>query len=484
MAHLYLNIIYMNMKTSMGSSFFAHATQRITLSLHPNLLQLLYVILFSRRNDTDNEQEKKLRVSWTDIDNRPIQEHAAAFGTDLNSSKVKGLSSQQAKVNAAKYGNNIMPCHRSDTLPLWALVAIHLCDVYVVLFLLFGSILVLLSNCSPSHDQSRHTFYMGILLICGGLITCLETCFHETKAGDGLLWIGTGGGHEEGGREVEKGQDTILSAHNKYCWATRDGQRVRLRVADVVPGDVLHLRRGDVVPADCRVLSVGPSQRLAVHPLPFQRARLQAESTCKEEGQGDHPTAEEVGTASAGLSGESEWLLRGSTLSEGSCVAMAIRVGPRTALSHFLQELHAPMVSANHGSDRKTQSLWLAEQLRISARQQLAGGMFQVGALCVVAPLLGRTVGSVAFLVGLIGASPLSVCMIPLLCLTYECGQQVCCWPTFPLACPRCWPQRELLPPPPCPTRPSTTLTAGRWMLLAPAHFCASTRALSRPVKN
>src|SRR5207237_1871590 len=112
----------------------------------------------------------------------------------------------------------------------------------------------------------------------------------------------------------EKGASSLQSLVTLTASVWRDRQLANVAVADVVPGDLVHLRAGDMVPADATLLSAVT--------LSVDQAALTGESL---------PVHKEVG---AGVDGQ---LLAGTSIVSGVGQALVTATGPRTqfgAIAH------------------------------------------------------------------------------------------------------------------------------------------------------
>ncbi len=107
----------------------------------------------------------------------------------------------------------------------------------------------------------------------------------------------------------------------------RDGRAQEMPVADLVPGDVIHLNAGDLVPADARLLSVKDLQ--------VRESALTGESLCVEKTCGDLPTGKH------GVADASNCVFMGTAVQTGIGTAVIACTGKNTAFGEIAQKLAA-----------------------------------------------------------------------------------------------------------------------------------------------
>lgn len=105
----------------------------------------------------------------------------------------------------------------------------------------------------------------------------------------------------------------------------RDGQRVHVPVAQVVPGDVVELAAGSVIPADCRIVEADE--------LLVDESSLTGESFPVEK------DADAAVAADAALSARSTAVLFGTHVVSGTGLAVAVRVGRDSELGRVTRDL-------------------------------------------------------------------------------------------------------------------------------------------------
>ena len=125
------------------------------------------------------------------------------------------------------------------------------------------------------------------------------------------------------------GMRALLSPH---AMVMRDGMRVSIDVANVVPGDIVALEPGDRVPADLRLLRA--------RGLAIEEAALTGESVAAE--KREDPVA-----ADAPLGDRSSMAFSGTLVAKGQAIGVVVATGSRTEIGRISGMLHAvpPLVT-------------------------------------------------------------------------------------------------------------------------------------------
>jgi Mg2+-importing ATPase len=134
----------------------------------------------------------------------------------------EGLSGAEASVRRARYGPNAVRTHRVNALAVFGRQLRN-----AVLILLAGTALV-----SYFLGDSPQAIIIGVILVAS---------------------IGLGFVNEY---RAEQAAAAMHSSVRHSAIARRDGQFVKVDVAELVPGDVIRLSLGEAVPADVRLLEV------------------------------------------------------------------------------------------------------------------------------------------------------------------------------------------------------------------------------------
>jgi calcium-translocating P-type ATPase len=142
----------------------------------------------------------------------------------------------------------------------------------------------------------------------------------------------------------------------------RDGQRVTLEGADLVPGDIVLLEAGDKVPADLRVIEA--------RGLAAQEAILTGESVPVEKAPG--PVA-----ADAGIGDRGSMLWSGTLVTQGTAHGLVVATGAGTEIGRIggllagVEQLTTPLVAQMDHFAR-----WLSFLILLCAALLLAYGYF------------------------------------------------------------------------------------------------------------
>lgn len=127
---------------------------------------------------------------------------------------------------------------------------------------------------------------------------------------------------------AENASKELASRVSTNATLTRNGSRVELPIAQIAPGDIVHLGAGDIVPAGLRVVS---SKDLFIN-----QSALTGESVAAE--KGPRPlTPENVGD-------DTQWtdyLFMGTSVVNGTATGVAVRTGKHTRYADIVKHLVA-----------------------------------------------------------------------------------------------------------------------------------------------
>lgn len=141
----------------------------------------------------------------------------------LQTDPEKGLSSEEVEQRKQKYGRNILPEKGKKS-------------ALVIFFKQFKDLLILILFIA-----AVISFYIGemvdVYVIIGVILfNAIMGFVQEFKA--------------------EKAIESIKKMVEHEAIVTRDGETLKIKATEVVPGDLIHLQEGQTVPADARLLSV------------------------------------------------------------------------------------------------------------------------------------------------------------------------------------------------------------------------------------
>ncbi len=136
----------------------------------------------------------------------------------------EGLSPSQARARLEQHGPNLLPRPQGDT--VWTLLWRQI-NSPLIWVLLVASLVALVAD---PHDGVKN----GLVILAVVILNTAIGFFQEYRAGKAI--------------------EALSGMVPEFATALRDGQRLSVPVADLVPGDVVLLASGDKVPADLRLL--------------------------------------------------------------------------------------------------------------------------------------------------------------------------------------------------------------------------------------
>ena len=228
----------------------------------------------------------------------PVAEVLSKLG-----SSDAGLSSAEASRRLGIYGPNVLASHGVSA---WSVLARQLRS-YLLLLLLVAAVVSAVVG-----DLTEALIIGAIMAMSIGL-----SFFNEYRS--------------------EKAVEELHSEIKHLAAVDRDGAAAESAVAQLVPGDVVHLRVGDVIPADLRLLEV--------HELECDESVLTGESRATEKTAEAQPPGESpldlgscafMGTLMTGGGGRGVVVRTGSRTAFG---AIAVRLGERQGVTAFQQGL-------------------------------------------------------------------------------------------------------------------------------------------------
>ncbi|MDP3898655.1 MAG: HAD-IC family P-type ATPase [Mesorhizobium sp.] len=278
-----------------------------------------------RRNCRGRQPERK--------DARMLAENAHSSTVDqclvALASRPDGLTTAEATGQLAKYGPNRLPVIRSRG-PLWRLAAqFHNVLIYVLL------------AAAAVTGALQHWVDTGVILAVV-LANALIGFVQEGRAEAAMAAI----------RGMLAPKAAVL----------RDGARVTIHGADLVPGDIVLLEAGDKVPADLRVIEA--------RGLAAQEAILTGESVPVEKGV--TPVATD-----APLGDRRSMLWSGTLVTQGTARGLVVATGAATEIGRIggllegVEQLTTPLVAQMDHFAR-----WLSLLILLSTGLLLAWGYF------------------------------------------------------------------------------------------------------------
>ena len=208
--------------------------------------------------------------------------------------KEEGLSEAEAVARLTKFGKNVLPEGKRDSL-------------VVIFFRQFRSPLIY------------------VLIGAAGIVLVIEEVSNALIIFAVLVFNAIVGTIQEG-----KAQNTLSALKNfvaTKATVLRDGAEIIIPDAEVVPGDMLVLQEGERVPADARVVHANT--------IKVDEAALTGESTPV------HKIADIVEAKNLGTQEQKNMIFRGTYLVSGSGRAVVVATGIHTVIGGIAQKITA-----------------------------------------------------------------------------------------------------------------------------------------------
>jgi len=238
----------------------------------------------------ENQPELAEQARWYEP---PVQE----ILDKLNVDPETGLSQARVEELREKYGKNALEEEKKEGFVLGVLR--HLSDVSIIILLIAAALSYWMAFTGQS-DFIKGSVILGIVIL--NLFLAMT---QEGKAERALAAL------EE------------MTAPN--CTVIRDGQRLVIDTADLVPGDIIALETGDVVPADARLIESSS--------LFSDEAALTGESVPAEKSS----TADISGTVLAG--DQINMVFSSCVITAGNATAVVVATGMTTEIGRIAESL-------------------------------------------------------------------------------------------------------------------------------------------------
>ncbi|EST04708.1 P-type ATPase, A domain protein [Kalmanozyma brasiliensis GHG001] len=216
----------------------------------------------------------------------------------------KGLSDDEVEQRREKYGSNTLP--EQPPTPLWQLILDQFKDQLVLILLASAVISFVLALLEEDTT-------LGAALIEPGVIFLI------------LVANATVGVVQE--RNADKAIDALKEYSPDTANVIREGTTEKVRSEDLVPGDVLILTVGDKIPADCRIIAINSSS------FRVDQAILTGESLSVNK------SLEPVKDTNAVKQDQTNILFSGTTVANGTAIAVVAQTGTRTAIGDIHAEI-------------------------------------------------------------------------------------------------------------------------------------------------
>ncbi|SJX62454.1 endoplasmic reticulum calcium transporter [Sporisorium reilianum f. sp. reilianum] len=224
--------------------------------------------------------------------------------TQLRVDPSKGLSDDEVEQRRAQYGSNTLP--EQPPTPLWQLILDQFKDQLVLILLASAVISFVLALLEEDTT-------LGAALIEPGVIFLI------------LVANATVGVVQE--RNADKAIDALKEYSPDTANVIREGATEKVRSENLVPGDILILTVGDKIPADCRLIAINSSS------FRVDQAILTGESISVNK------SLEPVSDANAVKQDQVNILFSGTTVANGTALAVVAQTGSRTAIGDIHAEI-------------------------------------------------------------------------------------------------------------------------------------------------
>lgn len=225
----------------------------------------------------------------------------AAYGSSIE----RGLTDAQVLESRAKHGSNELD--KEEPTPFWKLVLAQFDDVLVKILLGAAMISFVLAFFEEHEGLTAFVEPFVILLIL--IINAAVGVWQESNA--------------------ESALDALKELQSAHATVVRNGVLVpALPASELVPGDIVHVRVGDKVPADCRVVL------------------LKTTTVRTDEGSltGESATVQKVTdpvAADARIQAKLNMAFAGTTVSNGTFVALVVATGMKTEIGKIQKDVQA-----------------------------------------------------------------------------------------------------------------------------------------------
>ncbi|MBG9982916.1 cation-translocating P-type ATPase [Aerococcaceae bacterium DSM 111020] len=231
--------------------------------------------------------------------NESIDAVEKKFDTNIQT----GLTSQQAQQRLEQYGENAI--QETEKRSLWQKFFDQFKD-FMILVLLVAAVVSTGVGIAES-GLTLEALADGIIILLVVFLNAVLGVYQENKAEDAI--------------------DALKDMSSPEANVIRDGQRVRVKSTELVPGDVVVLEAGDIVPADMRFVESNSLQ--------IEEAALTGESvpTVKD--------AREVIEADAGIGDRSNMGFSSTNVTYGRGVGIVTGTGMDTEVGHIAAMLQS-----------------------------------------------------------------------------------------------------------------------------------------------
>lgn len=147
---------------------------------------------------------------------------------EFNSTE-SGLTNNQVNEKIAKYGENMLEKHKKTC---FFVKVLNEFKNIMIIILIISAIISIVTAVSQNDKDS---LFEGILIFVIVLVNAIVGVIQEEKAENAL--------------------DALAKSTEPFAKVYRNGNLQKVKVHNIVPGDIVELKTGDIVPADIRLIS-------------------------------------------------------------------------------------------------------------------------------------------------------------------------------------------------------------------------------------
>ncbi len=218
--------------------------------------------------------------------------------SEFKSSK-NGISSTSCETRTQTYGINELDKQKKNG--FFKRLLLQFKNIMIIILLLSA----IISEASAILEQNYENVFEGLLIFAIVLINAIVGVIQEQKAENALA--------------------ALAKSTEPFAKVIRDGQLVKVKVHEVVVGDIVVLKAGDSVPADLRLIE---TNSLKVN-----------ESSLTGESQSVSKSASTISKNNVPLAEQENMCFSGTTITSGSAKGVVVAVGKATELGKIAKVL-------------------------------------------------------------------------------------------------------------------------------------------------
>lgn len=220
---------------------------------------------------------------------------------EFNSS-IEGLALKQVEINRSTFGSNYPKPHKKNSF----LKRFFLQFKNLMIIILIVSAIISLTLSVLNNDMEN--LFEAILIFAIVIVNAIVGVIQEQKA--------------------ESALQTLQNKTIPYCKIIRNGKQEKIKIHDIVVGDIIHLKSGDYIPADIRIIS-STNLRCNESPLTGESHEIsKSDKTLK--------------TRNLPISAQTNICFAGTNVVNGKAVGIVCAVGQNTEFGKIENLLSAP----------------------------------------------------------------------------------------------------------------------------------------------